>query len=78
MDAQFRSFRTLSVDEATALRPRRIEIVTARPGDTLNSPASRMAFEHYRIDRCLVQNDLAIDRLLRPGEQVRLIVYGTT
>lgn len=76
LEALFRSFRPLTPAEASALRPRRIEVVTVRAGDTINSLASRMAFSDYRLERFLMLNDRRPDQPLRAGERVKLVVYG--
>lgn len=70
------SFRRLSDAEAAALRPRVIDVVTVRAGDTLQSLANRMAFSNYRLERFLVINDREANQPLRPGEQVKIVVYG--
>jgi predicted Zn-dependent protease len=51
-------------------------VVTVKAGDTLNSLASRMAYPDYRLDRFLALNGLASNSSLRPGQKVKLIVYG--
>lgn len=71
-----RSVRRLSDREAAALRPRRIEVVTVRAGDTVTTLASRMAYTDYRLERFLVLNDRAQSDPLRPGERVKLVVHS--
>jgi predicted Zn-dependent protease len=75
-DGLIRSFRRLSDAEAAALRPRVIDVVTVRPGDTVQSLANRMAFSSYKLERFLVINDRTATQPLRPGEQVKIVVYG--
>jgi predicted Zn-dependent protease len=70
-----RSMRTLSAQEAAALRARVIDIVQVRAGDTAQSLAGRMAFDDYRLERFLVLNGLQNGESLRPGEQVKIVVY---
>lgn len=76
IDAMIRSFRMLSSGEAAALRPRRIAVVTVRAGDTINSLANRMAFDQLRVERFLMLNDRMPEQPLRPGERVKLVIYG--
>lgn len=76
-DGLLRSFRRLSDAEAAALKPRVIDVVTVRQGDTLQSLANRMAFSNYRLERFLVINDREANQPLRPGEQVKIVVYGS-
>lgn len=70
------SFRQLNATEAAAIKPRRIQVVTVKAGDTLNSLAGRMAYADYKLDRFLTINGLAANSALRPGQRVKLIVYG--
>jgi predicted Zn-dependent protease len=71
------SLRRLSTAEAQSIRPRVIDVVTVRPGDTVQSLASRMAYPNLQLERFLTLNSLAANSQLRPGEQVKLVVYGT-
>ncbi len=71
------SLRRLSASEAAAIRPRVIDVVTVRPGDTVQSLAGRMAYSDLRLERFLTLNALAANSTLRPGDKVKLVVYGT-
>jgi predicted Zn-dependent protease len=73
MGPMVRSMRALSDAEAAALRARRIEVVTVRPGDTVQSLAARMAFTDLQVDRFVTLNGLEPARPLSPGTQVKLI-----
>lgn len=75
-DSLLRSFRRLTDSEAAALRPRVIQVVTVGSGDTLQSMARRMAFSNYQLERFLVINDREANQPLRPGEKVKIVVYG--
>jgi predicted Zn-dependent protease len=70
------SMRRISPTEAAAIRPRVIEVVTVRPGDTVQSLASRMAYRDFQVDRFLTINSLAAGGRLTPGQKVKLVVYG--
>jgi predicted Zn-dependent protease len=70
------SLRKITPAEAAAIRPRIIEVVTVRPGDTVQSLASRMAYRDFRLDRFLALNGLAANSRLAPGQKVKLVVYG--
>ena len=70
------SLRRISPAEAAAIRPRVIDVVTVRPGDTVQSLASRMAYRDFQLDRFLAINGLAPGGRLVPGQKVKLIVYG--
>ncbi|MFC3712219.1 M48 family metalloprotease [Sphingoaurantiacus capsulatus] len=75
-ESLIRSLRRLSDSEAAALRPRVIDVVTVGAGDTIQSMARRMAFSNYQQERFLVLNDRQANQPLRPGEKVKIIVYG--
>jgi predicted Zn-dependent protease len=70
------SFGRLSDAQAAAIKPRRIDVVTVKSGDTLGSLAGRMAYSDYRLERFLVLNGLGSNSALRPGQKVKLVVYG--
>lgn len=70
------SFRLLSPAEAASLKPRRIEVVTVAPGDTIASMARRMAVPDHHVESFLMLNDRDPKPELRPGEKVKLIVQG--
>jgi predicted Zn-dependent protease len=71
------SLRRLGTAEAQAIRPRVIDIVTVRAGDTVQSLANRMAYNDLRLERFLTLNSLSANTALRPGDKVKLVVYGT-
>lgn len=70
------SLRRISAIEAAAIRPKVIDVVTVRPGDTIQSLASRMAYRDYQLDRFLALNGLASNSRLAPGQKVKLVVHG--
>jgi predicted Zn-dependent protease len=70
------SLRRLSAEEASAIRPRVIHVVTVAPGDTVRSLSSRMAYRDNKLDRFLAINGLAANATLAPGQKVKLVVYG--
>jgi len=71
------SLRRITPAEAAAIRPRIIHIETAKPGDTVQSLASRMAYRDFRVERFLSLNGLAANSALVPGRKVKLVIYGT-
>jgi predicted Zn-dependent protease len=70
------SLRRVSVEEAAAIRPRIIHVVTVRPGETAQSLSSQMAYRDNKLERFLILNELAANTPLRPGQKVKLVVYG--
>lgn len=75
-DPMFGSVRRLTANDAAAIRPRRIDVVTVRRGDTPAGLAQRMAFRDHQLDRFLVLNALQPNAVLTPGQRVKLVVYG--
>jgi predicted Zn-dependent protease len=71
------SLRRITPAEAAAIRPRIMHVETVRPGDTVQSLASRMAYRDFRLERFLSLNGLAPNAVLTPGQKVKLVVYGT-
>lgn len=74
-DSMFRSMRRISAAEAAAIKPRKLTVVTARAGDTVQSLASRMAFTDAPLDRFLVLNGLTANSRIVAGQKVKLVTY---
>nr|MDQ3075235.1 LysM peptidoglycan-binding domain-containing protein [Pseudomonadota bacterium] len=70
------SLRRISPAEAAAIRPRVIDVVTVRSGDSAASLAARMAYRDFKVERFLSLNGLANGAALMPGQKVKLVVYG--
>lgn len=70
------SVSRLSSSEAAAIRPRVIDVVTVRRGDTINGLASRMAYRSHQEERFRVLNALGSGDTLQAGQRVKLVVYG--
>jgi len=70
------SIRRVTPAEAAAIRPRVIDVVTVRPGDTVQALASRMAYPTFRLERFLSLNGLQANSRLVPGQKLKLVVYG--
>ena len=70
------SFRRLSAGEAAAIRPRRIDVVTVKAGDTVQGLAQRMAYDDLKLERFLTINALTGNSRLMPGQRVKLVVWG--
>ena len=71
-----RSLRKISSEEAAAIRPRIIHVVTVEREDTSQSLAGRMAYRDFKLERFLALNGLAANSKLAPGQKVKLVVYG--
>jgi predicted Zn-dependent protease len=75
--AMVQSLGRLSAAEAAAIRPRVIDVVTVRPGDTIAGLSSRMAYNDLKQERFMVLNGLGSTSRLTPGQKVKIVVYGT-
>jgi predicted Zn-dependent protease len=71
----YQSITRLSASEAAAIKPRKIDVVTVRSGDTIASLSSRMAYRDYQQDRFLVLNRLRATDGLRVGQKVKIVTY---
>jgi predicted Zn-dependent protease len=76
-EASFGSVRRLTAQEASAIRPRVIDVVTVGPRDTVDTLARRMAYTSLQSERFRVLNGLTAGETVRAGQQVKLVVYGT-
>ncbi len=70
------SMRRLTPAEAAQIKARRVRVITVRPGDTVASLSGRMAYSTLQAERFRVLNALAPDAVLKPGQKVKLIVFG--
>ena len=68
------SVQRLSAQDAAAIRPRRVEVVTVKAGDTVQSLAKRMAYTDSPLERFLTINALTAQSVLRPGQRVKIVV----
>lgn len=68
------SFRRLSKSEARAIKPPRIEIVAAAPGDSVAKFAQRMAVDELKEEHFRVYNALGPNEEVRAGEVYKLVV----
>lgn len=76
-NSMFGSLRRLSASEAAAIRPRRVDVVTVKSGDTVASLARRMAYGNYQAERFQVLNRLAANSRLTPGQKVKIVTYAS-
>ncbi len=75
-NSMFQSVRRLSAAQAAAIKPRYIDVVTVKSGDTVASLANRMAYDNFRTERFLVLNRLSANARLNVGDQVKIVVKG--
>ncbi|NMW31161.1 M48 family metalloprotease [Altererythrobacter sp. RZ02] len=70
----FNSMRRISQQEAAAVVPRRIDVVTVKRGDTIQSLANRMAYTSAKVERFRVLNALTSTDQLQAGQKVKVVV----
>ena len=75
-DPLIQSMRRLTATEAAAIKPRRVKVVAARSGDSVASLSARMAYTTMQEQRFRVLNALGATDGVRPGQRVKLIVWG--
>jgi predicted Zn-dependent protease len=71
----FRSLRRISAADAGSVKPRLLDVVTVKAGDTVQSLAAKMAYSDAKVDRFLVLNGLQAGEALTPGQKVKLVTY---
>ncbi len=69
-DPMFRSIRRISAAEASAVKPRKLAVVTVKSADTLQSLSKRMAYADKPLERFLVLNGMTSASRLTPGQKV--------
>ena len=68
------SFRRLSAQQAAAVKPWRVGVVTVQAGDTPERLAERMVMDTYRLETFRALNALDAGARLTPGQQVKIVV----
>lgn len=71
----FASMRRLSANEAAAIKPRRLAVVTAAKTDTVQTLANRMAYTDAKLDRFLVLNGLTASSRVVGGQKYKIVTY---
>jgi len=71
----FGSMRRLTASEASAVKARKLTVVTAKAGDTVQSLAARMAYSDAPLDRFLVLNGMTSTSKIAAGQKIKLITY---
>jgi predicted Zn-dependent protease len=68
------TLRHITPEEAYAIRPLRLEIVTAGPGDTAEALATRMVVNERPLEQFLMLNGLQHKGPLRAGDRYKIVV----
>jgi predicted Zn-dependent protease len=75
-EQSLRSFRPLSAAEAAKLQPTRVQLVTVKPGDTIDTFTRQMEVEQDPRGLFVLLNGLDRGRSLEPGDQVKVLKRG--
>ena len=75
-DETIGSFRALTAAQAAAIRPNRIDLYTARAGDTWTALASRPGDGAVRPPTLAIMNDYAPAQPPRAGDRLKIVVTG--
>lgn len=70
------SFRPLTRAEAESIRPNRIDLYTARAGDSWQSIAERAGRGVVKASTLAIMNGHAVNDQPRPGERLKIVVAG--
>ena len=73
-NAMFRSMRRITDSEASAVVPKKLQVVTVARGDSVASLARRMAYPAAQEERFRVLNALGSNDQLTPGQKVKIVV----
>jgi predicted Zn-dependent protease len=68
------SFRRLTLEEIQAARPLRIKIITAQPGDTVESLSHRMTGVDHPAERFRILNGLDAHSQVKARDRVKIVV----
>ena len=70
------SFKPLSRSEAEGIAPNRVDLYTARAGDTWQSIAERQGGRVVKPATLAIMNGHAVNDQPRPGERIKIVVAG--
>lgn len=71
----YQSLKRMTAKEAAAIKPRVIDVITVKSGDTIASIAGKMAYTDFQQERFLVLNRLRSDTKLQAGQKVKIVTY---
>lgn len=74
-DSMLRSVNRMTANEASAIKPRKIRIVTVGRSDSVATLAGRMAYRNFQTERFLALNGLTGSATLTPGQKVKIVTY---
>ena len=75
-NAAIKSFRALARDEADNVQPNKVEMYTAKAGDTWQSIAQGPGKGFVKATTLAIMNDHAVSDQPRAGERIKIVVSG--
>lgn len=75
-EQSIRSFHGLSREEAAAIRPNRLDVYTARNGDTWQSIAQRSGDGTVKASTLAIMNNYEPTQPPRPGDKLKVVITG--
>jgi predicted Zn-dependent protease len=76
LTSSIRSFRPLTAGEAESIHPNRIDLYTAREGDSWQSIAERQGKGIVKPTTLAIMNGHAVNEQPRPGERLKIVMGG--
>jgi predicted Zn-dependent protease len=73
--SMFSSMSRLSATQASAIKPRKLRVVTAGKADSVASLARRMAYTTLQTERLLALNGLPANATIVAGQKVKIVTY---
>lgn len=74
-DSMYSSVARMTANEASAIKPRKIRVVTVGRSDSVATLAARMAYRTFQAERFLALNGLAGSATLTAGQKVKIVSY---
>lgn len=74
-ERMFGSMARLTVQQADAIKPRMLRVVTVGKSDSVASLAARMAYSNLQADRFRALNGLSGNMTLSTGQKVKIVTY---
>lgn len=74
-DMMFNSMSRLTPTQASAVKPRKLRVVTASRTDNVASLARRMAYPRLQTERFLALNGLSSSATISAGQKIKIVTY---
>jgi len=74
-DRMFASMSRLTAAQASAVKPRKLRIITAGSQDNVASLAARMAYPSLQTERFRALNGLSSNATIRAGQKLKIVTY---